>query len=90
MQLGLLVFHSTDTLRDIGPGFPDLTIVGPNGVIFAELKSDSGSRSIEQSRWFYGLIEAGATYALWKPSDLRSGTIARALEYLATRLPMAA
>ena len=72
-------------------GFPDLVLVRPRrlgtGVAeteqfyaptirFVELKSDRGVVSPEQQRW----LDALGPYAcVWRPSDLRDGTIERAL-----------
>jgi hypothetical protein len=58
-----------------GKGWPDLTIVGPGGILFRELKSATGSRSVDQRRWAEWLTEAGADIAVWKPRDLVSGRI---------------
>lgn len=58
-----------------GKGWPDLTIVGPSGVLFRELKSATGSRSPEQRMWAEWLAEAGQDVAVWKPRDLASGRI---------------
>lgn len=87
---GLYVFHSTDATRDIGPGFTDLVIVGPGGVAFVELKSSYGYLRYEQKDVRRRLIEAGATYLLWTPQELREGTVDEWLEYLSTPEPMAA
>lgn len=73
--LRLYVFHSTDSHRDIGPGFPDLVIAGLDGVLFAELKSAAGQLSTEQTKWRYRLLAAGQQYYLWRPRDLASGRI---------------
>lgn len=64
---GLLVFHDNDSRRN-NPGFPDLVIVGTHGVIFAELKSDTGRLRPEQETWLTALHHAGAIAALWRPS----------------------
>lgn len=63
-----------------GKGWPDLTIVGPGGILFRELKSPTGSRSPEQRKWAEWLAEAGQDVAVWKPRDLVSGRIQRELE----------
>jgi len=83
-DLRLAVFHSTDARRDIGAGYPDLTIVGPGGVAFVELKSASGRLSADQVAWRYRLMIAGSIYRLWTPSDLAGGGVAALLGYLAT------
>lgn len=80
-ELDLLVFHSADSRRDTGNGFPDLIIVGDH-VVFAELKSYSGRLSREQSIWRYRLVAAGHgnQYHLWRPGDWTSGEIRQTLE----------
>jgi len=80
--LGLAVFHSTDSRRDIGKGYPDLTIVSPGGVLFAELKTEFGRLSSEQTRWRYKLLAAGQQYRVWTPEDMEYGNIRAALENL--------
>lgn len=84
-QLGLLYHHCTSSTRCRGPaGFPDLVIVGRLGVFVAELKSDDGETSAEQDLWLWTLNAAGETARrpgqLWRPADLDSGYIRRALE----------
>jgi hypothetical protein len=91
-DLGLFRYHVTDS-RGTSAGFPDLVLVGPGGVIFAELKSARGQLRPEQTEWRDRLTEAGATWRLWRPADLASGDIARelaAISYLrlaVTHLP---
>ena len=41
-DLGLRAFHAADSRRSWGPGYPDLTIAGPGGVLFRELKTARG------------------------------------------------
>lgn len=65
-----------------GKGWPDLTIVGPGGVLYRELKSATGSPTAEQKAWFGWLSEAGQDVAVWKPRDWDSGRIRRELEQL--------
>ena len=68
-DLGLLVFHSGDPRRDVGRGFPDLTIVGKTCGLFAEVKDDWGTLSPEQTQWRYSLQASGAQWRLWRPRD---------------------
>lgn len=65
-----------------GKGYPDLTIVGPGGVMFRELKSEKGPCSSEQKVWIGRLETAGADVGVWRPADLRSGRIERELRAL--------
>jgi len=52
-----------------GPGFPDLVLVG-DGVIFAELKNETGKLTEGQHGWGDALTDAGAEYYVWRPDDL--------------------
>lgn len=83
--LGLRIFHCYDARRSWGPGYPDLTIVGPRGVIFRECKTENGKTSTDQDGWAVALQEAGQDWAIWRPSDLASGRIKRELERLVGR-----
>lgn len=83
-ELGYPVFHVYDSRYATGTGYPDLTIVTPSGVVFAELKDATGWLRPDQTKWRDKLRFAGATWHLWRPSDLRSGEIRSVLEDLAT------
>ncbi len=51
-------------------GFPDLVLIRPDRLIYAELKSRTGKQAPEQKHW-QALLEAnGAEYHLWKPENL--------------------
>ena len=66
-----------------GRGFPDLVIVTPATVLFAEVKRDHfNSRRPEQTTWAYALIAAGARYELWYERDLTSGNVGVMLDGL--------
>lgn len=54
----------------VTPGYPDLTLVKPPRVIFAELKMPKGYPTKAQKEWG-ALLEAcpGVSYYLWKPKD---------------------
>ena len=52
-------------------GFPDLVLVHyRRGIIFAELKSDTGALSDAQYQWGRTIREAGGEWKLWRPKDL--------------------
>ncbi len=65
---GLLCYH-THCSRRSEPGFPDLVVVGPRGVIFRELKAERGRLTADQQTWLDRLAEAGADAAVWRPAD---------------------
>lgn len=58
--------------KRVGPGFPDLVMVHPNGrLIFAELKRQKGTVDQEQADWLRLLNTGkGREVYLWRPSDL--------------------
>jgi hypothetical protein len=78
----LRVFHSTDSRRDIGPGWPDLIIVGKS-LLAVELKQQYTNLSGMQTTWKYALKAAGIAYYLWRPSDLTDGIIEIMLKSIA-------
>ena len=53
-----------------GKGYPDLTLVKGERLIFAELKSDKGRLSPEQVKWQTALSWTPAEVYVWRPSDL--------------------
>ena len=58
-------------------GFPDLVLAHmTRGVIFVELKSETGRLSPEQKQWATAL-QKWAAYYVWRPADL---------DYIAKRL----
>lgn len=85
-RLGLLHYHTHRSER-AEPGFPDSVIVGPSGVLFRELKSDTGRPTADQQDWLRRLREAGADADLWRPEDQCSGRIVTELQHLARRRP---
>lgn len=79
---GIFVYHIYDSRRS-DPGFPDLVLAGTRGVLFAELKTDTGRMSREQAGWRWRLTAAGASWCLWRPRHLQDGTITRELKEIA-------
>ena len=59
------------TLRSKGsePGFPDLILVRPPRLIFAELKSDRGRLTKAQREWRADLEACGVEVYTWRPSE---------------------
>jgi hypothetical protein len=66
-----------------GVGYPDLTIVGPCGVVWRELKSWAGQLSPEQREWLDVLAAAGADVGVWTPLEWFDGTVCRELAAVA-------
>lgn len=52
-------------------GWPDLALVRPPRLVFAELKRENGKTTEHQDRWL-GLLRGvpGVEVFLWRPSDL--------------------
>ncbi len=82
---GLLTYHTHHSRRS-EPGFPDLVVVGPHGVIFRELKADRGRLSPDQRRWLDRLTQAGADAAVWRP-DAWPGRVLTELVGIGGQLP---
>lgn len=65
---GLACYHTYRSDRS-EPGYPDLTIVGARGVMFRELKVESGRVTPMQKYWLDAMRSAGLDADVWKPSD---------------------
>jgi hypothetical protein len=84
----IIALHIPDRLaRKMGPewtGFPDLCLIGDNGLAFAELKADGrrGLLSPDQRQFARRLVMAGQVTYSWSPADLRSGWIGQVLDAL--------
>jgi hypothetical protein len=57
-----------------GKGWPDLTLVRGDRLIFAELKSTEGKLTDDQVEWLTMLGNVG-TVAIWRPCDWLDGSI---------------
>lgn len=75
---GWLVFHPTPhrvgsaAWRTDGKGFPDIVLAHhQRGVIFAELKTNSGKLSASQIDWRHS-IAPHAEWYLWRPQHLEA------------------
>jgi hypothetical protein len=53
-------------------GWPDLAMVRAGRLVFAELKSDAGVLTADQTRWI-GLLDgvAGVEVYVWRPAQLQ-------------------
>jgi len=66
---GWLTYHTHDSRRSQA-GFPDLVLVRPPAVLFAELKSEGGGLRPEQRGWLRALEACpGVAVRLWMPGD---------------------
>ena len=65
---GWLCYHTFDS-RKSTPGYPDLTLVRPGELVFAELKTEKGRVSQAQQGWIDLLDTTEAQAYIWKPSD---------------------
>jgi len=66
--LGWLCYHTYDARR-CEPGFPDLVMLRPPRLVFAELKTARGRVKAAQQTWLDALRAAGAEAYLWRPGD---------------------
>lgn len=65
---GWLCYHTWNSQRS-QPGFPDLTLVRPGELVFAELKKETGRVSQAQQGWIDLLDTTEAQAYIWRPSD---------------------
>ena len=66
---GFLCYHAHDSRRS-EPGLPDLLLVRPPSVIFAELKTDRGRVTPAQRVWIEALEQCpDIEVYLWRPGD---------------------
>jgi hypothetical protein len=52
------------------PGWPDLALVRPPRLVFAELKRDGAQPTAAQREWLDLLADCGQEVYLWRPEDL--------------------
>ena len=68
--LGWRVYSIPDSRRATSRGYPDLTLHHrAHGLVFAELKTETGRRSTDQAAWLADLTHTGHRAYLWRPSD---------------------
>lgn len=64
------VIDRKDFAKRYDKGFPDLVMVRDGHLIFAELKSQAGSLSVDQDRWLTALGNvSGVRVYEWRPSQ---------------------
>lgn len=68
---GWRAFHSYDSRKSTGPGFPDLVLVqrARKRIIYVELKTEQGRLTEHQKEWRDDLRAAGQQWFLWRPSQ---------------------
>ena len=71
---GIAWYHPYFSRRSV-PGWPDLALCGARRFITRELKRERGTVTPEQERWGWMLRQAGVSWDVWRPADLRSGRI---------------
>jgi hypothetical protein len=79
-QFKLYWHHCGDSRRCQGQaGLPDLLILGPGGIILAELKDAWNDTSAAQEQWrgaiFHWMSESSVRWVLWRPADFDSRRI---------------
>ena len=64
--------RANGTVRYVVPGYPDLTLVRGDRLLFAELKREGPQGVVSQAQqdWMTALGETAAECYLWRPSDL--------------------
>lgn len=62
------VYHTHDSRRSAW-GFPDLVLIQPPFLIYAELKKSGGQPTPEQCQWLEDLHNCGEETYLWRPDD---------------------
>lgn len=65
---GWIAFHQFDSRRG-EPGWPDLALIRPGELVFAELKREGGRLTVQQACVLGLLHEAGQECHIWYPHD---------------------
>ena len=71
-DIGWLAYHvpRSDSGQVVEKGFPDLVLVKPPRVIFAELKFGKGKLRPAQEVWMHSLTQCtGVETYVWRPDD---------------------
>lgn len=77
----LWYYHIPDS-RLAPAGWPDLTIIGPGGILFRELKTATGRLRTQQRHIIDILTAIHEDVDVWRPDDLTSGRIIRELDVI--------
>jgi hypothetical protein len=81
-------YYHTHRSKFSPAGYPDTTMVGLKGHVYAELKRVGEKPSPSQQAWIDDLRRVGVTVYVWTPEDLLSGEIDDRLEELGRRPPL--
>jgi hypothetical protein len=65
---GWETYHTHDSRRS-QPGFPDLVLIRPPEMITAELKTNRGQLTANQSLWLALLAACAIEIHVWRPRD---------------------
>lgn len=77
--LGWRLFHPWSAVHSAA-GFPDLTMTRGGRLVFAELKTATGTLSSHQAEWLAELrLVPGVEVHVFRPADWFDGTIERVL-----------
>lgn len=84
LELGLLAhWCGRDSRRCQGrPGLPDVQIISPRGVLYAEIKGPGGETSAEQDLWIWTIDQIGlpVRWLVWNELHWHEGVIRVQLE----------
>ena len=78
----VMAYHTRNSIGSTA-GFPDWCFCGPAGLMFRELKRESGRVTPAQAAWLAALRGAGQSADVWRPVDLLAGRAGRELAALA-------
>lgn len=72
-RLGWRIYHVSNVKRHLRSktslGFPDLVMVRPPRILFAELKSETGKLTEQQEYWLRDLKDCHLEVYVWRPED---------------------
>lgn len=85
-SMNLRAVYNPDSRRiKGGRGFPDVTVAGPRGVLFAEVKTGLGELSSEQRHWFWMLRASGQLVTVIRPLEWDTGQVVGMLRAMCLR-----
>jgi hypothetical protein len=64
---GWMIYHTWTSIHSAA-GYPDITLVRGDRLVFAELKTDKGRVTPQQQAWIDALRKTKAEVYLWRPS----------------------